>query len=198
MAELMISLTHPNVHDILQQLTFSESPFLLVETMEHDRAKEVLGRKTYVIFDYHNDAEYNVDAYASGRVFDAAGELKWQQENGEFHLVYIGDATQVEILKDFGKNTTKPHELQKPRENSFPLWGHKIAKDRVRTEMQFQEVQDEDADNIFLELEVSQYLRYPVPAANNARVQLHSREYDDKNGNLQYYRFCNCTSMHTE
>jgi hypothetical protein len=187
MPEFMIALTHPNVQDVLDNLTFAGGtpPFLLVETMQQQQARPVLGNTTYVIFDRRADARYDVNLYSSGRVFAANGELRWRQDEGTFQIVYIGEQAQAEtLLHAFQPNAAQPRELQQSRETGVYLWGRKVAKERVRTELHYAET-----DNIFLELRIPQYLCYPAPAEDRERVRLQIREYNDQTGNLQFYRF---------
>lgn len=188
MTEFLIALTHPNVHEVLNLLAFSNNSYFLVETMEHEQALSVLGNKTYVILDTCANLRDDVDAYSSGRVFDSIGELKWQKEGEDVHLMYIGEEAQANALKAFKPEAADPVELSSPRKVLRFLWGRKVAKERVLAEMQF-----EATDHIFIELRIPQYLRYPVPAADNARVQLQTREYHDADGNLEYYRFVTVT-----
>ena len=188
MTEFLIALTHPNVHDVLNRLAFSSTSYLLVETMEHEQALSVLGNKTYVILDTCANLRDHVDAYSSGRVFDSIGELKWQKEGANVHFVYIGDEAQANALKTFKPEAADPVKLSSSREPLRFLWGRKVAKERVQTEMQF-----EATDHIFIELQIPQYLCYPVPAADNARLKMLTREYSDTDGNLQYYRLVTIT-----
>jgi hypothetical protein len=197
MPEFMIALTHQNVQAVLDNVTFSGDapPFLLVETMQQQQARPVLGNMTYVIFDRRDDARYDVNLYASGRVFAAEGELRWRQDEGTFQIVYIGEKAQAEaLLHAFQPNAAQPRELQQSRETGVYLWGRKVEKQRVCTELLYDKTDNIETENIFIELRIPQYLCYPFrEAPDQSRVQLNAREFYDAAGRLEYYRFCACT-----
>ena len=178
MAESIVTLSHSNVSDIVAQIGFSGSAFLILETLEKADVRPVLGMSTYVIVDTLKSG-WNLNNYPAGRVFHRRGELKWQREGSRFHLVYIG----LQPPQKLSLDALKP--LPAYRDKYVYLWGKKVEKQQLRNEMGFNQNVE-----IFVELQIPQYLKYPViPQKKEGRVQIQIREFYNKTGQLEYYRF---------
>ena len=178
MAESIVTLSHSNVSDIVAQIGFSGSAFLILETLEKADVRPVLGMSTYVIVDTLKSG-WNLNNYPAGRVFHRRGELKWQREGSRFHLVYIG----LQPPQKLSLDALKP--LPAYRDKYVYLWGQKVEKEQLQHEMGF-----DQNDTIFVELQIPQYLKYPVvPKRERSRIRIRVREFYTQTGQLEYYRF---------
>jgi len=161
---------------------FSDTAFLILETMETRHARSVLGMPNYVIVDTLS-SNRDLNLYPSGRVFDTDGELKWQKKGATFQIVYIGSASQPSDSNSVIATLDDEHFTHK--DTAIYLWGTSVSKEQLKDEMGF----DEDED-IFIELQIPQYLKYPVkPQKKAARVQIRTRQFYTKTGQLEYFRF---------
>jgi hypothetical protein len=189
MAESLITIDSEDVNKIVKDAFREDSedkkPFLIVETMEECYAKPVLGMSHYVIIDAWKPAEWNLNNYPSGRVFDDTGELKWQKQGALFRMVYIGAQPDKLPIPNRQEKLEPPKFSQKVPDQNVYLWGEKVTKEKLQDEMGFEE--DEE---IFVELQIPQYLKYPVNISEG-RVKMVVREFYDQSGRLVYFRFVN-------
>ncbi len=198
MAEYMITIASKELNALIQQ-AFSETlqedpesssnPWYIVETMNSEDALPVLGMPTYVIVDRLKSG-MDLHIYLSGRVFDETGELKWQRMGETFHIVYIGRNLTKHAQTSQVKELSASEFILNDNDKTVFLWGEKVEKTRVQNELKFGQV-----DNIFLELQIPQYLRYPIQANDRDRVQIQVREFYNQAGQLEYFRFVNMKSI---
>lgn len=183
MTEMLVTFSGADPADIMTQVTFSKAaPFLMLETMETAAAKPILGRPTYVIVDRFR-SQYDLNRYASGRMFDQSGELKWRREGATFRCVYIG----CQATSMANSRITSLDEGFHTQETSMYLWGKKIAAHQLRHDMLF-----EEEETVFVELQIPQYLQYPVEGvADDGRVKVGVKQFYRQAMQLAYYRFFN-------
>lgn len=183
MTESVMTIDSNDLYEVIQ-FAFSGSPFLILETMETSDARPVLGMPNYVIVD-RLCSDWKLNNYPSGWIFDTTGELKWQKVEESLQIVYTGERLQE------SKMTSQVVPLNNSdftrQEKRVYLWGKKVAKEQLRNEMGFDEHEE-----VFVELQIPQYLKYPVvPQGKKNRVQILVREFYNKTGQLEYYRFVN-------
>lgn len=193
MAEYLLTIAGNDVRSVVKaafphvfQPDFdgASTPYYLVETMDTRYARSVLRMPTYVIMDRLTpDIDFTV--YPTGRVFDRSGEVKWQKSDDAFQIVYLGERLNSYAGALECRELAEPHYHRREPDNTLFLWGRKISPDRIRMELGFEPPED----NIFLELQIPQYLKYPVEANDLERAQLVVREWDTASGEPGYYRF---------
>ena len=125
------------------------------------------------------DANENFEIWERGRIFYNDFELRWEKQDGDFDIVYIGQPKKLLMLD------TKPLSELETQDNSYYLWGEKITGDTLK------KIGQPKAANLFLELQIPRLLSYPVSNRNEKfRVKLITRHYlNSKTGALEFYRF---------
>lgn len=121
------------------------------------------------------DSDVSFDEWERGRIFDVRQELRWELSEGEFHIVYCGDAPPAALDELM-------LELVGTREPAYFLWGQQVQpQDRPTLRLG-------RAESAFVELRIPRVLRYPVPASTR-RVRVKLRELLGPDGALCYARW---------
>ena len=128
------------------------------------------------------DAGENFDAWERGRIFHDDFELRWEKENGQFAVVYIGKEIS---LPTFTEESAANFSEMQPEIVDYYLWGEKVTTDNLKL------IGQPETANLFLELQIPRLLRYPVSNRNKKfRVKLSVRHYlNPGTGVLKFYRF---------
>jgi len=121
------------------------------------------------------DAGAPFEVWQRGRIFDAAHELKWEWQEGQYHIVYCG------IHPPDGLNPGMLPSECKPV--TYYLWG--------------QQVQQKDAalvglaagDLAFIEQQIPRILFYPEKPSQGQRLRVDVYEYYSTNRQLYYSRW---------
>jgi len=127
------------------------------------------------------DPTTNFEEWARGRIFSTDGELRWEQQDGLFWVVYCGKNLD---LPSFTQETLTDLQSENLRvdERSYFLWGKRVeAQDLATLGLPAQTV-------AFVELQIPRILRYPVSSAAK-RVKMKVKEYFAADGSLAYARF---------
>ncbi len=133
------------------------------------------------------------EKYTSGRIFEDAGELRWEKQHNNMRVVYLGQpiTSVTRALSNYGLRSCD--ELLKliPQARFYYLFGTKLE---MRTIEQINGGQTENPVKLgdFAELRIHRILRYPAPGhvPDKGYVQLQVREYvDSETGQVQFFRF---------
>lgn len=134
-------------------------------------------------------AEIDVAAYTSGRLFQRSFELRWEQWDALFQVVYLGSERNRAALHDFNlkEDTTFCHlvedEKLEYREKKYYLFGEQMEENKQREGAQT------TYGKSFVEPRIPRPLYYPVQGSPKY-VQLVVREYIYKEtGQVEYFRF---------
>jgi len=120
----------------------------------------------------------------SGRVFSQHFELRWQEEGGEYHVVYLGEERHIPQLKKDEEETLAKLEKQKEPKYYY-LFGEYLNESRLRN----MGLQEETGYSYYAEVRIPRLLHYPI-AERVQRVCLQVCEYVEKEtGALQLFRF---------
>lgn len=144
--------------------------------------------------------------YTSGRIFTGQLELRWERQDRDMRVVYLGVKKYEAILRDY-KLTAQEKNLDRlnVQLKSYFLFGQRLRPGDV--EAIGAPVQDGD----FAEARIPRLLRYPVlydlekakkREAEEEKdrkkrfreyVKLHMREFLDERGLVAFFRFCGLT-----
>lgn len=129
------------------------------------------------------DPTFNFMPYTAGRVFHTLGELRWERQQAEIHLVYTGHKEYKPALRDAQHITLDAYTAE---DRAYILFGKRL------NEKQLARIGPVAQTGDFAEVRIPRLLRYPpVPALTGVeRVQLVMREYIDPETALTFaYRF---------
>jgi hypothetical protein len=173
--------------------------FLAENQPEH--VIEQSDRQDLLVFDrFKPDLRFDTyKKYTSGRIFSEQGELRWENQNEQVRVIYLGDpsfaavkqAVGVIYLSKFREKNAELKRLGSPRERRYYLFGTKLDAytiERINGEQTKNPVKSGD----FAELRIHRILRYPDPGHIQAKdyVQLQVQEYiDPDSGRVQLFRF---------
>ena len=125
------------------------------------------------------DTSENLEAWERGRIFHNIFELRWEKQGGVFVIVYIGEPTELPM----------PHIMSlsefEVRDENYYLWGEKMSEGNLKA------IDQSEATNLFLELQIPRLLPYPVSnRGGKSRVKISARHYlNSETGALEFYRF---------
>jgi hypothetical protein len=119
----------------------------------------------------------------SGRAFSRDAELRWQQEKGQTHAVYLGKPCTLSKLKQDQETLTTLELAKEPK--SYYLFGEYLDLAKYPN---MQLLQEPDHD-YYAEVRIPRLLLYP--RQNKARrVQVQVQEYLNKvTGRVELFRF---------
>ena len=186
--EMLCVGTVDNIADLINECDFSLSEqaikgfpvFFLGEAFPQEiiRPKQ---QQDLLLFTHFNTA-INFAIYTSGCIFHAGFELRWQKQDGQTRVTYLGnkrtlsqhmEPQQQFIPNDYDTRTT-----------SYHLFGTLLVPERL--EMMGL---PNDEKNMFAELRIPRLLHYPAPQGAE-RVQLTVLEYLKKEtGAVELFRF---------
>jgi hypothetical protein len=119
----------------------------------------------------------------SGRVFSQHFELRWQEEDGEYHVVYLGEERHIPQLK---KDEETRAKLKRRKDaKTYYLFGEYLNGDKLRN----MGLQEEPSYSCYAEVRIPRLLHYPI-AGQARRVRLEVCEYvEEETGAVQLFRF---------
>ena len=127
------------------------------------------------------DANENFEAWEQGRIFHENFEMRWEKQDGAFHVVYIGEPKCLPL----SDSKFKPLADSETQDDSYYLWGEKMTTDTLNL------INQPETANLFLELQIPRLLSYPASNRDEKfRVKLSVRHYlNATTGALEFYRF---------
>lgn len=138
------------------------------------------------------------EKYTSGRIFEAAGELRWEKRQNKVRAVYLGQpSTSVaRALRNYGLQSSDKLLKLVPQARYYYLFGTKLEM-RTIEQINGEQINSEKSKNAvrpgdFAELRIHRVLRYPAPGhvPDKGYVQLQVQEYvDPDSGQVQFFRF---------
>ena len=161
---------------IVQALACSPESLMMLEGVPSTFLSDDEQQKGISLREY--DKGENFEAWEHGRIFHNDFELRWEKQSGAFCVVYIGKP------KPLPMPDTKPLSDFETHDESYYLWGEKMTEDTLQ-------IDQLEATNLFLELQIPRLLCYPVSNRNEKfRVKLSARHYlNSETGTLEFYRF---------
>lgn len=131
-------------------------------------------------------------SYTTGRVFDQNGELRWEREADQFHVVYLGSEQNAAVLQEYGCREQTPlserirnGELKRRSESkTYILFGQLLNAD----------VSAPEGNIPYAEARIPRILYYPFLVEEGKqkpeRIAISVAEYaDSKSGPTLAYRF---------
>jgi hypothetical protein len=137
--------------------------------------------------------------YTSGRIFSKLGELRWDGQQGELRVIYLGDPSFASVKNAVGfihgskfrEKNVELKDLDQPRSRYYYLFGTKLEM-RTIEQINGEQTKNPVRPGDFAELRIHRVLRYPAPGRVREKgyVQLQVQEYvDPGNGQVQFFRF---------
>ncbi len=138
------------------------------------------------------EPNFSFQDYNTGRVFQKSGELRWEREQDQFQVVYIGEegielsATIEALSRDYRlSSATLPPVYSEPKE--YYLFGTRLQENEL--DMIGPPAQPGD----FAEVRIHRLLRYPLKdegKETQGPIRLRVKEFYDKvTGQLVLFRF---------
>jgi hypothetical protein len=133
------------------------------------------------------------EKYTSGRIFEVAGELRWENQQNKVRVVYLGQpiTSVARALRNYGLQSSDKLLKLTSQTRYYYLFGTKLE---TRT---IEQINGEQTKNVvrpgdFAELRIQRVLRYPAPGhvPDKGYVQLQVQEYiNPESGQVQFFRF---------
>jgi hypothetical protein len=146
---------------------------MYLERVPHIWLDEGERRHGVQLIQYKSDTPF--DDWQRGRVFNAEQELKWEQRQQQFHVVYCGQQPPQGLM---------PVSLDAASQQTqaYYLWGARVREaDRELLGL-------DTATPAFVELQIPRILHYPV-APQQDRVRVQVCEFYAADGQLCYARW---------
>jgi hypothetical protein len=147
------------------------------------KAKE---RQNLLLFAYFKQ-DIPFASYTSGRIFREDTELRWEKQESEMSIVYLGAKEYISVLRDYGLHENQ-EELLKLTAREEPKYYYLFGE----------RLQNEDIEKMggiarpgdFAQVRIPRLLRYPVPQNTASYVRLKVREYiNAATGTVGLFRF---------
>jgi hypothetical protein len=191
---------------LISNCRFSEEALMLLEsqsqrviTKKSERQNLLLFTFLYLEEDGTNRTipalEKLLEDYTSGRVFQESGELRWEKEQGQLKVVYLGEegelSTNVDAaLRDYAEKETfcSRTSSEPSQEKKYYLFGTRL-KDGEGEELEMIGPPARRGD--FAEARIHRLLRYPLKSeTSEGPIRLVVNElYDGATGQLIQFRF---------
>lgn len=166
-----------------EERLFEQSIFLGEMQPRHFiRAEERDALIRFMLFDATRSSETYMQ-YTSGRIFNADCELRWQHEQDQLHVTYIGSRLTLPFLQvsyDLQRNTWLE---KRPEQQAYYLFGERLGH------QQLENIGAPAVEGDFAEARIPRLLHYPL-AGKKRYAQIVVQEYLDKRtGQVACYRF---------
>ncbi len=180
--EILLSgtLTETALQELIERETFLHKGYFLGERLPQEVIDEPNKRRDLLYFERYercNKAK-PLTYYTSGRIFADSFELRWEQDEATWRVVYLGVGRKVAPLQAptnsiLGSRCTK----------YYYLFGQRLRQDQIRGI-------PGDGD-FFAEARIPRLLHYPPGqvGADKAYMGLVVYEYLDALGQVQAFRF---------
>jgi hypothetical protein len=121
-------------------------------------------------------------AYTSGRIFHDEFELRWQKDNGQIQVVYLGNEDHCPQSLLSNQDGIK-EDIAMQRSRQYYLFGELLRQPDV------EKIGKPAREGDYAEVRIPRLLRYPVHDEKR-RVLVTIREsIDEKTGEVEQYRF---------
>ncbi len=133
------------------------------------------------------------EKYTTGRIFEAAGELRWENQDSKVRMVYLGQpiTSVARALRNYGLQSSDKLLKLVPQARFYYLFGTKLEMHTIE-QINGEQTKNAVRPGDFAELRIHRILRYPAPGhvPDKGYVQLQVREYvDPDSGQIQFFRF---------
>ena len=169
--------TAENVRPIVNTLDCPSESLMMLERIPNAFLSDD-EQKNGICLQVYNVSE-NLEAWERGRIFHNNFELRWEKQDCVFVIVYIGEPTELPML-----HTESLSEFE-PQDETYYLWGERMSADT------FKAIDQPEATNLFLELQIPRLLLYPVKSrGGKLRVKISARHYlNSETSHLEFCRF---------
>lgn len=179
MAERFYWCVTNDVDSIVRSIELPEDTLMMLERIP-DRWLSEPEREVGICFHFYQaDEEFN--NWERGRVFNEKFELRWEKQNGKFHVVYIGEKSE---LPNLSEDTSIKINQMESKDMAYYLWGKKLDNEALRL------IGRPETENLFAELQIPRLFDYPIEKGSDKefRVKLVVRHYS-VHSTLNFYRF---------
>ena len=162
---------------IVSELTYPPETLMILERVPTSFLSDAERKNSICLRKYNPDE--NFETWERGRIFHNDFELRWEKHNADFVIVYIGESKTLTLPHIKLLSGVESHDV------SYYLWGERMTADTLKS------IDQPDAENLFLELQIPRLLSYPVSnQQDKLRVKLSARHYlNSETGTLEFYRF---------
>lgn len=176
------------IRPLIADCDFASDALFLAEQLPVRASISPKERRDLLRFTYFN-RDLPFAAYSSGRVFQQDAELRWQRQNAQMWVVYLGPQEHAPVLLEYGLQ--EKDELEKlkktgleERDAYYYLFGERLRPDDL------EKIGPQAKPGDFAEVRIPHLLRYPVPHDGKRYVRLGVREYADAaTGQVRLFRF---------
>jgi hypothetical protein len=184
-----------NLWPLIKDCQFPAEARVLMEQLPQHIVTRQAERQALLLFEFF-DLEIKFEQYTSGRIFQDAGELRWEKERDQFRIVYAGD--EGELSKNVEKLLCKYHENNEPPSKLFLptrephkkyyLFGTRLENDTL------EKIGAVAKKGDFAEVRIQRLLRYPLDPLKKESTKgpiclIVQEMYDQATGQLALFRF---------
>ncbi len=130
------------------------------------------------------DADFDFTPYTSGRIFHELGELRWERQQAQVHIVYTGHKEYKPELPKIDETALDTYQIIDDR--AYLLFGARLKG------KQLEPIKPVAQEGDFAEIRIPRLLRYPLldTIKDAERVQLVMHEYIDQSTGLNVAYRC--------
>jgi hypothetical protein len=181
MEEILCSGPVTDIAAFIKACAFPDNPYVLVERFP-PRIIPNEERRQLLRFGHLSSGIDPADSI-SGRVFAQHFELRWQEEDGEYHVVYLGEKRHIPQLEKDEETLAKLKKREEPKR--YYLFGEYLDGSKLRN----MGLQEEAGTSYYAEVRIPRLLHYPIEGQAR-RVRLEVCEYvEEETGAVQLFRF---------
>lgn len=191
MEEMLYAGPVDDITALIAACKFTPDALFLAEILPPHVVVSAKERQDLLCFAYF-DAEIPFAKYTSGRIFHQDFELRWQKNEGETDVVYLGTERDLPWLEPMSGSGLDPSRrnlninLKSFQRRHYYLFGERLKPgdlDKIG-------VPAEERDFAFAEVRIPRLLLYRPAPQNARRVRLVVREYlDEKTSEVKLFRF---------
>lgn len=168
-----------DVDSIVQSIELPEDSLMMLELIPNDKLSESEKENGICFRSYQIDEDFN--QWEIVRIFNEEFELNWEKQNGKFHVVYIGEKTD---LSNFSEDTSVDIDQMEIEDKAYYLWGRNLNDETL------EQIGRSEDETLFAEIQIPRLLDYPIESKRDKkfRVKLVVRHYL-LHSTLKFYRF---------
>ncbi len=161
---------------LLAETHFPDDAYFVGEQQPQHVISRPKERQALLLFAQYNRALPFAD-YTAGRIFHQDFELRWEREDGETRVVYVGTEQYHPASLEFARNV----EMQKPV--YYYLFGERLRPNEL------ERIGPPAQEGDFAEVRIPRLLHYPVQSQGRRVLLAVSQSLDPDNGSVTLFRF---------
>ena len=182
MEEILCSGPVADIAAFIKECAFPDDPYVLVERFP-PRIIANEDRQNLLQFGRLSSGIESAGSI-SGRVFSQHFELRWQEAEGKYHVVYLGEKRHIPRLTRDEEKTLDKLERREPAKGYY-LFGEYLDGGKLEN----MGLKEEPDSSYYAEVRIPRLLSYPI-LGQARRVRLSVCEYVEKaTGAVQLFRF---------